>query len=375
MFPAGGQTMVWRISTIGVAGIALWFILQSCKDTPTAVDAFDPAALNDGWPVSTAEEQGLDRTVLEDGYAAAAQLPYAYSLLIVRNGYLVAEQYFNGNSRDNPNRVMSVSKSVLSGLVGIALKERYLDSLDQKALDFFPEYVTASLDRRKFDITVRHLLMMRAGFDNDEATYFQIHTSGNWIKTTIELPLLYNPGERMSYNTFEAHLLSAILTEASHLSTYDFARTFLCEPLGMTIASWEADPQGYYFGGNGMRFRPRELARFGYLYLRGGSTAGRQIIAKEWIEESLTNFTQWQDLTWGDVHKCNYGYLWWMGEVSGYRVFFALGHGGQYVVDCPQLDMIVVTTANPDFDWGVADEHERAIMHIISQYVLQAVRR
>jgi CubicO group peptidase (beta-lactamase class C family) len=367
--------MVGHRSSIVVAGAALWFVFQSCKDSATAVDAFDPAALDDGWPVSTAEEQGLNRTVLEDGFAAAARLPYSYSLLVVRNGYLVAEQYFNGNSRDNANSAMSVSKSILSGLVGIALKEGYLDSLNQKALDFFPEYVSPSLDRRKSDITVRHLLMMRAGFDNDEATYSRIHTSTNWIKTTIDLPLLSNPGERMSYNTFETHLLSAILTEASHVSTSEFARKFLCEPLGITVSSWEKDPQGYFFGGNGMRLKPRDLAKFGYLYLRGGSMNGKQIIAKEWIDESLTNFTQWQDLTWGDVRRYNYGYLWWMGEISGYRVYFALGHGGQLVVNCPELDMLVVTTANPDFGWDAADEHERAMLHIVAQNVLQAVRR
>jgi CubicO group peptidase (beta-lactamase class C family) len=102
---------------------------------------------------------------------------------------------------------------------------------------------------------------------------------------------------------------------------------------------------------------------------------GRQIISKGWIDESLTNFTNFQNLTWGDLRNYNYGYLWWMGELKGYRVYFALGHGGQFVLNVPDLDMIVVSTANPGFDWTVADEHERAILHIIAEHVIGAVDR
>jgi CubicO group peptidase (beta-lactamase class C family) len=347
--------------------------LLSCNHSPTAVDTFEPPALSDGWPVSAVEEQGFNRTILNGGYVAAAALPYTRSLLVVRNGFLVAEQYFNGNFLGNPNDAMSISKSILSGLLGIALQKRYLDSLNQRMIDFFPEYISPSLDPRISDITIRHLLMMRAGFDNDQATYFQVYGSSNWVKTTLELPLLYGPGEKMSYNTFEAHLLSVILTRATHLSTREFAQEILCKPLGITIASWETDPQGNFFGGNGMRFSPRDLARFGLLYLQGGNFHGKQIIPREWIEESLTNFTQWQDLMWGDVRGYNYGYFWWMGDLSRHRIFFALGHGGQLIIDCPELDLVVVSTADPDFDWGIADEHERAIMHIIAQYVMPAV--
>jgi CubicO group peptidase (beta-lactamase class C family) len=360
---------------ISLLGAALWLIFPSCKESPTEVGAFNPEVLNDGWPVSTPEAQGLDRQTLASGYDAAAKLPYSYSLLVVRNGYLISEQYFNGDSREVANNVKSVSKSVLSGLVGIALAQRYLDSLNQRMLSFFPEYVTPSLDPRKYDISIRHLLMMRAGFGRDEDVYFQVYNSSNWIRTTIELPLLSSPGERMVYNTFETHLVSAILTKASGMSTYEFAGRYLCEPLGITLHFWEQDPQGYYFGGNSMGFTPRDLAKFGSLYLAGGYINGRQIIPKQWIDESLSNFTNFQNQIWGDLNNYNYGYLWWMGELDGYRVYFALGHGGQFVLNVPDLDMIVVSTANPEFDWNVADEHERAILHIIGFYVLGAVSR
>jgi len=269
---------------------------------------------------------------------------------------------------------MSVSKSILSGLVGIALNERFLDSLDRRMLDFFPEYVSPLLEGRKYNITIRHLLMMRAGFDSERQIYFQIRSSANWIESTIELPLVFNPGERMVYNTFETHLLAAILARSSQMIAFEFARTYLCGPLGITLQFWETDPQGYYFGGNSIGFKPRDLARYGDLYLRGGLINGRQIIPGKWIDESLTNFTNWQNLTWGDVADYNYGYLWWLGKISGYRVFFALGHGGQLIMNVPDLNMIIVATADPNFDWDIADEHERAILHIIAQYVVGAVR-
>jgi CubicO group peptidase (beta-lactamase class C family) len=355
-------------------GLALFFALQSCTESPTSEDPFSPPAANDGWPVSTPEGQGLDRLRLSAGYVAARQLPYLHSLLVVRRGYLVAEEYFNGRDRGTPDNVMSVSKSILAGLIGIAQEKGYLDNLDAKMLDYFPEYSSPSLDARKYDITLRHLLAMRAGFDGDEQNYFQIHNSANWVKATIELPLVFTPGEKMRYCTFEVHLLSAILTKATGSSSYELARRYLCDPLGMTLQFWETDPQGYYFGGNGMGFTPRDMAKYGYLYLKRGNYNGQQVIPAHWIEESLTNYTNWQNLTWGDVHDYNYGYLWWMGEISGARVSFALGHGGQLIVTVPAADMVIVTTANPDFDWGVADEHERAVLHVVAQFIVPAVR-
>ena len=349
-------------------------LFHACVQSPTNVHPFTASPLDDGWPVSNPADQNLDPRILSEGYAAAEKLPYTYSLLVVRNGYLVAEQYFNGNRREKPNNIMSVSKSVLSGLVGISLREGFLDSLDQNALSFFPEYDSPSLDPRKHEITLRHLVTMRAGFDGDERTYFPVYNSSDWIKATLELPLLFTPGERMSYTAFGTHLLSAILTKSSDQSTLDIARTYLCEPLGISVHFWQQDPQGYYFGGNNMGLTPREMARFGYLYLKGGELNGSQIIPRRWVEESLTNYTNWQHLSWGDVNEYNYGYLWWLGEIRTHRVYFALGHGGQLIINVPQAGMIVVSTANPDFDWVTADEHERAIIHIIAKYILGSVK-
>jgi CubicO group peptidase (beta-lactamase class C family) len=240
-------------------------------------------------------------------------------------------------------------------------------------LDFFPEYVYQSIDPRKYDITIRHLLMMRMGIDGDENVYMQVYNSPNWVKTTIELPLLYNPGSRFLYNTYQTHLLSAIITKASGMSTMEFAKRFLFSEMKIECNEWQQDPQGYYFGGNSMDFTPRNMARLGYLYMNNGNMDGKQIVPAEWVEASLTNYTDFVGQNWGDLHNFNYGYLWWLGEIKDHQVFLALGHGGQFILNFPDLNMIVVATADWQLDWSTADQHERAILSIIANYIVTAV--
>lgn len=231
-------------------------------------------------------------------------------------------------------------------------------SENQKVLSFFPEYVTPALEKRKHDITIEHLLTMRMGIANEHNNYMELYLSPNWIKAVIEFPLEYNPGTRFSYNTFQTHLLSAIITKAGGSSTYKFARQFLFEALAISVRRWEQDPQGYYFGGNNMFFTPRNMACLGYLYLNNGYLGGKQIIPAEWVKRSLKNYTGFFNNIWGDLNDVNYGYLWWLGSIKNYKVFLAIGHGGQFVINFPELDMIVVTTADAYVDWETADNHE-----------------
>jgi len=325
------------------------------------------------WKVSTPEAQGVDGVKLAEGFGAAERMGFVNSVLIARHGFLVGERYFNGFGRDDAQNVRSVSKSFLSALVGIALREDFLLTPDQKALDFFPEYVSRETTPKKRLITLRHLLQMRAGFDNDHSIFGQLHSSPNWIEATIALPLLFDPGERFSYNTFASHLLSTILARATEMSSLAFAEKYLTGPLEISIAGWERDPQGYYFGGSDMFFTSRDLARFGFLYLNGGALDGEQIVPLEWVERSLTGHIRNPDWAWGEIKKLDYGYLWWMGEIKGHELFFALGHGGQFVICVPGLDMIVVVTSDSYVDWDRADEQERGVAALVGGYILPAV--
>jgi len=351
--------------------ISAFILILSACDMNVLVQ--DPSLPIDDWEISTPEEQGLDPQVLSRAFRKADQLDFVNSIVIVRNGYLVAEVYYNGWEADEAHNFKGVSTSVMSALVGIAMRENFLDSLDQKMVDFFPEYVTPSLDRRKYDITIQHLLMMKAGFDKERNNYLQIYNSDNWIKSTIELPLLSNPEQIFRYNTFQIHLVSGIITKASCMSTLDFANKYLMSPLKISIKCWERDPQGLYFGGNHMFFTPRDMAKIGLLFLNKGKLEDKQIVPAEWIEKSRNNYSRLENRIWGELHDYNYGYLWWMGRIRDYEVFLEIGYGGQNVINIPALNMVIVTTAHYGVDWDRADWQEREVLNVIANYILAAV--
>ena len=348
-----------------------FLFLSSCSEGPTG-----PGFLSYNWQTSTPEEQGMDSGLLEEAFGQGDSRGFVDCILVIRNGYIVAEQYYNGFGKDVPHNVKSVSKSFLSAMTGIALRDGHLANLNLKMLDFFTEYLYPTIDPRKFNITIRNLLMMRAGIDHERNNYSQIYNSSNWIKTTIEFPLLYDPGSTFSYNTFQTHLLSAIITIASGINTREFAENNLLEKLNIELGNWQQGPQGYYFGGNNMYLKPRDMAKLGFLYMKLGRMFGEQIVPADWVEESLTNYTNFSGTNnWGDLHNVNYGYLWWLGEINNHKVFLAIGYGGQFVINFPDLNMIVVTTADSNLGWGTADEHERSILSIVADYIVPAVNQ
>jgi len=347
--------------------LALIF-LSSCCEGPT-----EPEGSSFNWQTSTPEEQGMNSQLLAEALAEGENRGFVDCILVIRNGHIVAEKYYNGFDKNIPHNVKSVSKSFLSAVTGIALRDGHLDNLNLKMLDFFTEYLYPTIDPQKFNITIRNLLMMRAGMDHERNNYSQIYNSSNWLKTTIEFPLLYDPGTTFSYNTFQTHLLSAIITKASGMNTKDFVEKNLLDKMNIELADWEKGPQGYYFGGNSMHFTPRNMARLGYLYMHNGSLKGDQIVPSERVEESLTNYTNFTSSNWGDLHNVNYGYLWWLGEIKNLEVFLAIGYGGQFVINFPNLNLIIVSTAEWRLGWDTADQHERAILSIVADYIVPAV--
>lgn len=329
------------------------------------------------WKTSTPEEQGLEPGVLWSAYQRAAEIPRIYSLLVVKNGYLVAERYFNGQDVNRANPIASVTKSFTSALVGIALREGYLNGLDQKMLDFFPEYTTAALDPRKHEITLRLMLQMRTGypFDSTSSFFDQLTGSGNWMRFIIvDHPLETDPGTSWAYSNASAILFSRILTRATGMSVMEFANWYLFEPLGTRIEVWPRDPQGYYVTSGDMHLTPRDMALFGYVYLNQGGVDRQQIVPREWVEESLADYSRTSYGDMGPYRDIRYGYLWWHAEARGRDVYFAWGHGGNFIVIVPTLDMIVVTTADAfigDFT-SASWRTEGAIFFSIADDVLPA---
>lgn len=272
------------------------------------------------------------------------------SVIIYRNGTIPLEAYFEPYGVNVSHNAKSTSKSVISALVGIALREGYLDSLDQSVLSFFPEYDIS--DAGKFDITIRDLLTMSSGLDwneNDLNSMYTFFVSRRIVKRVLNLSVVAEAGTTFNYNTGLTHLLSAIITKASGMSTLEFADRFLFEPLDIRNVQWTTDRDGYYVGGSELFLTPRAMMKFGVMYLEGGAYDGVQVVPSEWVAESTGPQVE------GTFHGAlvEYGYLWWIDisnplftYLDGEGDFVAMGVHGQRIFVSPDLDTVVVITAD-----------------------------
>jgi len=351
--------------------IFTFFIINSCDLCPTQSrgSIFE-------WQFDAPSKHGLDTEQLILALDEAENRKSIYSVIVIRNDYIVAERYYRGYDKDSAFNIRSVSKSFLSAMTGIALENGTINSINDKMLDFYPEYDHSGLDPRKRDITIKHLLTMQGGIDHEHNNYSRLYGTSNWIQSAIEEPLLYDPGTTHSYNTFLTHLLSGIITKTSGMGTLEYGQKYLCDPLGITIQNWQQGPQGIYFGGNSMYFTTRDMAALGYLYLNDGEINGIQIVPHDWIEESLSNRipSDQQGWSWGNLDDGGYGYLWWLGKIEGHKVFLAIGHGGQFVICFPELDMIIATNSNAYVSWEKADENERTVLDLVANYIIPAIQ-
>ena len=292
-------------------------------------------------PVATAaradDRQRVDAALFERALETASGMPRLHSLLISLDGGLVLEEYFNGRNPWRTANVKSVSKSIMSALVGIAIDQGYLDGIDQPIADYYGEVVAGP----KGGITIGNLLSMQAGLETTSFyNYGAWVLSDDWVRFALEQPVLSPPGTRMHYSTGNTHLLSDILTRASGQSTLEFARRNLGEPLGFTLAAWTQDPGGVYFGGNNMELTPRQMLAFGELYMNGGHANGRQVIPFAWVETSLSPRVR----STRDEDR-QYGLGWWMKDMAGLPTAYAWGYGGQFILLVKDLDLVVVTTS------------------------------
>jgi CubicO group peptidase (beta-lactamase class C family) len=349
-------------------GLTISVFLFSCSGNLTDPNSFKSIA----WPQSSPEAQGMSSQMINMGFLAADQKPFINGIVIIRNGYLVAESYFNGHDKDEYHNIRSVSKSFLSALFGIAIREKYIPHLDVKIMDYFPEYV--NIDVRFKQITIHDLITMYSGLDTDHNNYGQIFYSDDWIGATLGQLLIADPGEEFHYTTAGTHLLSAILTKATGMSSYEFAERHLLRPLGISLGKWEKGPGGYYIGGSDMHTSPRNMAKFGQLYLNGGVMNNIEIVPSSWVSVSIQDKMFRDNLTWGPLTDMGYGYLWWLGTISGYDAFIAIGHGGQFIIAIPELQMIVTTVSQSyNLDWDQADEQEREVLHLIDDFIMQSI--
>jgi CubicO group peptidase (beta-lactamase class C family) len=304
-------------------------------------------------------------------------MPWISSLLVVRHSHLVREQYFATGGADSLYSVRSVTKSVMSLLMGVAIHQGRIASEAVTLSTYFRPPLPV-LEPAKGAITIHDLLTMTSGFQwNEEsnvAEYDNWVTSPDEITFLVDRPLACTPGQCWNYNSAAVHLLSVILSRAIPAGTAAYADSVLFEPLGIRSAAWEVFADGYPNGGAGLYVRPRDMAKLGALVLQRGRSGPTPIVPADWVLRS----TQKQlDTAPGEELSPSgqfaYGDLWWVGRAGSHGLVLAWGYGGQYIWIVPDLDLVVVATAAWQGIGDAAFTNANASAVLIADQVMPAV--
>jgi CubicO group peptidase (beta-lactamase class C family) len=329
-----------------------------------------PEQNDDGWETASLLSVGMTENHLVNLMNRLNELSEhrLHSLLIVKNGKLVFEEYFLGDKfnlaqytgetgfdKNDTHNLCSATKSFTSALIGIAIDKGFIQSVNQKVFDFFPEYSNLlTTAPEKQNITLEHLLTMRSGLEWDDETYpyydprndmYRLFNSSDPIRYILSKDLIETPGAHYTYRNCNTNVLGEIVRKASGQRLDIFARNNLFSKLGITSYEWQRLPNNVIFCSGDLRLRPRDMAKFGQLFLNGGTWEGEQVISQQWVETSTQKFTSLYNW-WGDVD--GYGYQWWQWEnIYGvnYNAYMASGWGGQWIVVCPDMNTVVITTA------------------------------
>ncbi|HSG17861.1 MAG TPA: serine hydrolase [Anaerolineae bacterium] len=354
--------------------ILILALLPGCSPSTEDLEAVDYAPLpGDDWQVSTPEQQGLDPMLVAELYHNAAGLETLYGLLVVKDGHLIAEKYFNEGSLDQKALLQSVAKSYTSALVGIALDQGCLSSVGQKMIDFFPDFADQIVDPRKRQITIRDMLQMRAGYPPEEsdATLWEAVRSGDYVHLVADFPLTSDPGTAFHYSNLTAHWLGVIVARTCDTDLKSLGQEYLFDLLGAEIGNWKKDLDGYNWAAGEIHVTARDAAKFGLLYLNDGAFEGQQIISADWVHDSLQTYSGHAYDNVGYFKDLGYGYQWWSARIGDHHVNFAWGHGGQLIVLLDELNMVVVITADPFYEvYGSESwEHEKANFDLIGEFI------
>lgn len=312
-----------------------------------------PPQLGDGLEVSTLETEDIDAKLIHDAVRSFTENTDAsiHSFLIVRNGKLVLESYFNGWNRKRRHDLRSATKSITSCLVGIAIDKGFIPSTDEPVFDFFSEYEPfANSDPRKETATIRHFLQMRTGLACDDWNTSspgyegKMYKHRDWIRFILDLPAVNEPGQLFSYCTGSPVTLGGVISKTSSLTIPAFSEEYLFGPLGITDYQWEFQPNGNTDTGGHIHLYPRDMAKFGLLFLNNGNWYGEQLVSEAWVAESTRST---EEISPDNFTTLGYGYLWWTKNwnVEGTpHSYFASGNGGQFIFVFPSLNAVIVFT-------------------------------
>jgi CubicO group peptidase (beta-lactamase class C family) len=314
-----------------------------------------PEKIDDDWEISSLDRENVDsaKIVKLIKNILAGEFPNIHSVLVVKDGKLILEEYFYGYDRDDLHYLASATKSISSILVGILLDEDMLKNVDQYVYQLFSGYRKTEWIDKKYEITVRHLLSMTSGIEWDENRdindprhdYFAMRRGGDWIRYVFNKKLVAPPGQKFNYNGGLSALLGEIIRRNSGLNAEKFSKKYLFDPLGISHYSWLKYNDGSINTGGGLLLRPRDMAKIGQLMLNNGKYNDKQIVSQEWITESTKNYVVPKSLPLGS----GYGYQWWLGEttINGQTIkaYFAQGLGGQFIFIVPSLKITAIFTS------------------------------
>ena len=361
-----------RISYSWLLAVTLVIVSTGVSQTSPRGAYKVPPERRDGWKTAHAESVGLDSTrlgTLTQSLRAWPELG-VHAVLIERNGRLVYEEYFDGfdekwgtplgqvsMTAETMHDLRSVTKSVVSALVGLAHGEGAIKSLDEPVIRWFPEYPELNTPERR-RVTLTHVLNMTAGFAwNEEVPYtdprndeIRMTRDPQPLRYALSPSFTHNPGEEFRYNGGLTHVLAAVLERATKTEIEVYARTKLFEPLGITDVEWVGDLAGMPAAASGLRLRARDLAKFGSLFLNSGTWNGKQIISTEWVELSTRRHFRFRPRPGSDAGgEFGYGYFWWYNcypsPAGLIEARTAVGNGQQRVFILPGLNMAVTIFA------------------------------
>ena len=324
-----------------------------------------------------ADDQHIDGVQITRAFATAEHIGDLQGLAVARNGVIVAEEYFN-NATAEPDlnlHVMSVTKSITSTLVGIAMEKGFISSIDQTISEFLgTEVDTVNPDLGK--VTIRQLLTMTCGHDwhelGGDSEFSTFASAPDQLNYVLEKPVVHTPGTIFNYSDGAAHLVSAVLTRATGIETSVFADQYLFEPMGLGKRSWYVDNRLVAYGGVGLCIGIHDMLEIGFMVLNGGYYNGQQIVPAAWIEQATSH----QISSNNEIpFLTDYGYYWWLGNAHGQDYICANGYGGQFIFIVKNLDLVVCSRSNfRNINSSQAGQNWYDILDIIINQVLPAVR-
>lgn len=339
----------------------MWYPRLVGSDHPYVYTYQAPLPVDDGLPVGTLQSSGLNPALLATmvNKIVNGTYPDIHSILIIKDGRLVFEEYFYEYTQNSLHQLRSATKSVIAALTGIAIDKGFIKGVHERVLPFFPEYEVRNNSPVKQEITIAHLLANQSGLDCDIANEHsagnetQMDYSADWVKYTLDLPMSAKPGEKGMYCSGNPITVGRIIEKQVQMPLPGFARHTLFAPLGITQFDWHFQPDSSsaetYCQ---LSLRPRDMAKFGLLHLNKGQWNGKRIISQAWVDTSLTNHST--------IQNTAYGYLWWLKylTVQGTRYdgAAAQGNGGQRIYIWPAQQMVTVITGGNFNRQSPADE-------------------